>query len=168
MASIGRWERFEVEFKADRAQQVGRHLVSAGAMADDVLASLIFGAFDFHEPNGRSELSRRPQSAWWGSLIGSRATMRTAGAAPVDSFERWATWFRQACGRRLLDFAAYAGDSAGNVVTWLLGGLRAGDRRGPVVEGFLRTYEAREFQEHLIAPRRSCDTPTRLVVAATP
>lgn len=140
VAEQGQWERLEIEWKTDRAPEVGKAVCLAGPTWPDVLVSLIFGAMDFREANGRSEMRRRPQAAWWATLIGGRSTIRTAAASEDRSFEQWANWLRRSCGRRLLELAAAVDEPVGRVVEWLLAGLEPGRIGGPVLEKFKRAY----------------------------
>lgn len=140
IAPPGYWERFEVEWKADRAPQAARLICDAGADWPRALASLIFGAVEFRVANGRSELDRRPLTDWWVTLIRGIERVRTAPEAPDASFERWAKWFRQACGGRLLEMSEAVGVPAGSIVEWLLDGENGARRGGPVLEGFLRSF----------------------------
>lgn len=140
VAEQGQWERLEIEWKTDRAPEVGKAVCLAGPAWPDVLVSLIFGAIDFRESTERTELSRRPRADWWERLIAGRDTVRTAAAIEDRSFEQWATWLRRSCGRRLHELAEEVGVPVGQIAEWILAGLKPGTMGGPVVEQFKLRY----------------------------
>jgi hypothetical protein len=65
---VGEWERFEVEFSGDCAQQVLMSWLESGE-PEQVLAETIMGSFDLRQVNGRRELSLRDRLAWWADLV---------------------------------------------------------------------------------------------------
>jgi DNA relaxase NicK len=133
----GHWERLEVEWKEDRAGQVATTLVSAGDRWPDVLASLIFGALDFRERNGRSELARRPQVKWWADLVQGQETIGVRPEEVDKSFEKWRDWLRVAAGPRILELAEAVGEPVGKLCERLLEGVEPGQKAGPILAGFI-------------------------------
>lgn len=136
VAPPGYWERFEAEFKGDRAPRVAKALTEAGDGWPGLLTGLILGAVDFRESNGRSELDRRPRAEWWAELTAGTETVRIPPAQDDKSFERWWGWFRTAVGPRLLEFTDVVGWTLGETASWLLEGVEARPRGGLVVAGF--------------------------------
>ena len=141
VAPPGHWERLEVEWKEDRAAQLAILLGYAGVEWPTVLRSHIFGAMDFREHNGRSELERRPRAAWWASLLAGLGTARIGVCRKNRSFERWAEALRTSYGRRLLELAATAKAPLSDVIAWLLAGLEPSTDGGAVVMEFVRAYQ---------------------------
>ena len=124
LAPAGYHERIEIEWKSDRAPQVASAILREDQDWPDSLVSLILGAVEFREVNGRTELTRRPFSRWWADLIEGNRLARIAPVSKDDSFERWHTWFRSVCGPRLLELAHAVDGSVSEVVEWLLRGVR--------------------------------------------
>ena len=106
LASQGWWERFEVEFKEDRAQTVALALMKEPDRWQEVLWERLVGAIDFRIKNGRSELNRRPQSKWWAELIGNTEPMPTPPMNQDSDYLKWRGWFRDSVGPRFLQIAA--------------------------------------------------------------
>ena len=143
VALRGRWERIEIEWKEDRAATVGQELYYANDEWASRLVSLVLGALDFRERNGRTELTRRPQAAWWKRVVAGRDTAQVAPKQDDQSFERWCEWFRTACGPRLLELADSVNEPVAKVVRWLLEGVPCGERGGPIVDQFQAAFTAR-------------------------
>lgn len=142
VAPPGWWERLEIEWKANRAMAVCAVLCERGREWMRDLVSLVFGAVDFREVCGRSELARRPRAAWWASLIGGSAPTRPSPTQRDASFERWCLWLRSACGPRLLELARAVDAPPSRVLDWLLAGVEPGSDGGPVVDGFRAAFAA--------------------------
>lgn len=141
-AAAGRWERLEVEWKDDRAITIGQQLYSAVCEGEwsSKLASLIFGAVDFRDQNGRSELSRRPRVGWWKRVIAGHRIVTVAAARKPKILERWRRGHVHSYGRTLLAMAEEVGEPVGEVVTWLLKGEKPSETISPVVAEFAREY----------------------------
>ena len=101
----GCWERFEVEFKDDRANEVCLALGQAGESFDDKLWCYVIGALDFRVVNGRTELARRPQVGWWARYIGQSKPIRCKPHPKPSSFESWWGWARSSFAARFLQFS---------------------------------------------------------------
>ena len=139
-APVGYWERLEVEWKSDRAPEVARVLLESGDNWPDQLFSLVLGALDFREDNGRSELARRPVVAWWSRLIEEHETVRIAPAQKDESFERWQAWVRRACAPRILEMAAAVGEPVASVFEWLIRDAHPRKGGGVLLEQFKRAF----------------------------
>ncbi len=146
VAPVGYWERFEVEWKADRAPEVAHLLRETGDDWPKQLIDLVIGAVEFREANGRSELKRRPLAAWWEWLTDGLCGVRISTAQDDPSFSRWYQWFRKSVGPRLLELAETAQVPVADVVQWLLGGVKAGSSGGPIPAQFREAY--RQFDTH--------------------
>ncbi len=106
---VGTWERFEMEIKNARANEVCMTLISAGDQLPEALWRYVIGAVDFRVANGRSELARRPQAKWWARYIGQATPLDTPPVPKESSFETWCFWFRTSAGSRLLQIAQILG-----------------------------------------------------------
>ena len=146
VALAGYWERFEVEWKADRAREVAHLLRETGESWPRQLTELVIGAVEFRDANGRSELKRRPLVAWWEGLTAGLGSLRIAPAQDDPSFERWYQWFRKSVGPRLLELAEVAGVPVTDLVQWLLVGVQAGSSGGPIPAQFRDVY--RQLDTH--------------------
>ena len=105
----GQWERFEVEFKQDRAAEVCMTLLDAGDRLPEALWRYVIGAVDFRIKNGRTELSRRPRAPWWDNYIGQSHPLETSPLENKSSFLSWFSWYRSTVGPRLLQLSAILG-----------------------------------------------------------
>ncbi len=141
-AGLGRWERVEIEWKDDRAATVAHELYHAANKWPATLASLVFGAIDFRESNGRSELARRPRVAWWERVIAGHKTVAVSPAMEAKTFERWHEGLVRSYGRRLLEMADAVGKPVGELVTMLLAGVTPSDNGGALVTEFVPAYRA--------------------------
>ncbi len=103
--SLGQWERFEVEFKDDRAAEVCMDLVQSGGQLNESIWQYIIGAIDFRVINGRTELDRRPRVEWWERYIGQVIPRITRPIKRESSLATWIGWFRTSVGPRLLQLA---------------------------------------------------------------
>lgn len=144
-AAYGEWQRYEVEFKSDAADQVAQCLLAVGRCEVKVFASVsgrdkafeildrwesqalsfILGAFDFRESNGQRK-SRRPRASWWASFVGSLC-VQTVTPRRFLSPEagRWLRWCFRAVGGKFARIADECGMSPGEVLDRLseCGGL---------------------------------------------
>ncbi|MFI4855559.1 MAG: replication initiation factor domain-containing protein [Phycisphaerales bacterium JB065] len=123
IAAVGVWERIEAEFKGDRAPIVAQ-LVAEAAKPEKVIPDLIFGTVDFRIRNGRTELARRPQATWWAELVGDHGMRVRSECQPV-ALQRWREAFVNSYGRRILELAEAVGRPVGELVEFLLVGVRA-------------------------------------------
>ncbi len=130
-AEAGRWERFEVEFKDDRAQSVMMALLEEGDSWPDELWSRVTGAVDFRVNNGRSELNRRPRSKWWSDLISCVTPKPTKPVPKASSFNEYCQWFRRSVGPRLLQLADYLQVSPPQLFRQLVNDLEAAESETP-------------------------------------
>lgn len=103
----GEWERFEVEFKKDRAVQVCMALVEAfdQRRMHELIWGYVIGAVEFREVTGRSELARRPYVKWWERYIGQSTPIPCPPCPKPSSFETWWQWARKSFAARFLQFA---------------------------------------------------------------
>ncbi len=149
-AAIGRWERLEIEWKDERAISIAQKLYSAGCSGDwsSKLVALIFGAVDFREKNGRSELARRPRLAWWERVIGGHETVAVSPAMDPKTHERWRGGLVQSYGRTLLAMANAVGRPVGDILDWHLRGEKPNDKVSPVVAEFARAYREDIARDH--------------------
>ncbi|MDF1810183.1 MAG: replication initiation factor domain-containing protein, partial [Phycisphaerales bacterium] len=119
----GMWERFEMEIKNARANEVCMTLVSAGDRLPEALWRYVIGAVDFRIANGRSELARRPQAKWWARYIGQATPLDTPPIPKESSLYSWCSWFRSSPGRRLLQLAQIFGIPPQELLLQLIEGL---------------------------------------------
>ncbi|MBO6740430.1 MAG: replication initiation factor domain-containing protein [Phycisphaerales bacterium] len=101
----GQWERFEVEFKDDRANEVCMALADAGDKLHELLWGYVIGAVEFRVANGRSEFARRPFTKWWERYIGQTTPLRCPPQPSRSGYIQWKEWFRESAGRRLIQLA---------------------------------------------------------------
>jgi hypothetical protein len=139
---LGWWERIEIEWKQDRANQVARQLLNPSNVWAERLTALVLGAVEFRIVNGRPELSRRPLADWWASLLNAHQTARVAPAQEDQSFKRWLGWFRESVGPRLLELAATVSAPLPVVVAWLIRGVKPGQLGGTIPAQFRSAFEA--------------------------
>ncbi|MGP1346817.1 MAG: replication initiation factor domain-containing protein [Phycisphaerales bacterium] len=166
--TAGRWERLEIEWKGDRAPQVGLTLYDSlhdrprecvfdwgdgsppeivrhqdlGQGWADTLAALVFGAVDFRKVTGQSKLDRRPRSEWWERVVARHEEVLTSPAQKSPDLARWVEAFRVNFGRRVLEFAAAVDRPGEEVFVWLVGGLEPSDNGGQLVREFTREYRS--------------------------
>lgn len=107
--SPGQWERLEVEFKEDRAAEVCLMLARSGEGLPQLLWEYVIGAFDFRIKNGRTELTRRPRTQWWGQYVKQSQPRETKPIKKESSFTTWCGWFRASVGPRLLQLSKEMG-----------------------------------------------------------
>lgn len=141
-APPGYWERFEVEWKGERAEDLAQLLREAGGNWPARAADLVFGAVDFREENGRSELARRPLAEWWAQIVAGRDLVRIAPRQDVKTYERWLSGLRTSYGPRILELANAVQQPLGVACEHLLKGLAPGDSGGPIVSGFVTEFGA--------------------------
>ncbi|MDX9912888.1 MAG: replication initiation factor domain-containing protein [Phycisphaerales bacterium] len=135
VAPPGVWERLEVEWKQHNASVVATNLVTAGDRSRWMLLEFILGAFDFREPNGRSELDRRARSDWWERIVGTVQTARPAPARKDESFEKWLAWLQRCICPRLLEFSQAAHITPEALLTRMLVGVEPSTTGGQLVAG---------------------------------
>ena len=141
LAPAGHYERLEIEWKQDRAPQVGEALLKSGEAWSEVLVALILGSIEFRKENGRSELERRPIAGWWARLTAGHKAVRIAPSQEDESFERWNQWARVAMWPRVLELAAAVHATVPEVVTQLVRGVQAGRNGGRIVRQFETIYQ---------------------------
>lgn len=139
---VGQWERFEVEIKHDRANEVCLALVIAGDEFNTRLWEYVIGSVDFRICNGRSERNRRPRASWWADYIGQSTPMRIKPVPKESSLDQWCEWFRTAAGRRLLQLAEILGQTPHELFAQLIEGLEPAKTTVPA------TVEARELSRN--------------------
>lgn len=120
---VGQWERFEVEFKGDRANEVCMTLIEVGDTFNETLWQIVIGSVDFRICNGRSELKRRPRSKWWSNYIGQSCPLKIKPMPMESSLDQWCQWFRKSAGRRLLQLADLLDQSPQEFFEQLIDGL---------------------------------------------
>lgn len=135
-APAGYHERIEIEWKSDRAPLVASALLREGQDWPDSLVSLILGAVEFREVNGRTELIRRPFSRWWADLIQGKSLARIAPETEDESFAKWWAWFRGSVAPRLLEFSHECRLPIESVVNYLVQDVRLKTMGGQVLTGF--------------------------------
>ena len=106
---VGQWERFEVEFKDDRAYEVCMKLCSDGAHINEALWRYVIGAVDFRTINGRSEILRRPLVQWWAEYIGQAEPLNSPPCPKESGFDTWWNWARSSFATRFLQFSQILG-----------------------------------------------------------
>jgi DNA relaxase NicK len=121
---VGQWERFEVEIKRDRANEVCMNLVAEGDEYNKLLWKYVIGSIDFRICNGRSERKRRPLVSWWANYIGQIAPKRIKPVPRESSLELWVEWFRTAAGRRVLQLAEIMDITPHELFGQLIDGLK--------------------------------------------
>lgn len=129
----GRWERFEVEFKDDRANEVCMALADAGDKLHELLWGYVIGAVEFRVVNGRSELNRRPWVEWWSEYKGQAAPLECQPQHPGSSFDSWCAWYRSSVAPRLIQLAAIQAMTSQEFAEQLHDGLVAADTVTPAV-----------------------------------
>lgn len=122
-APIGHWERIEVEWKKDRAQQMMFTLHRAKSKWVQVLADHVVGAFEFREHTGRRELDRRAVSPWWKHLTAEMKPTATPASEQQPDWERWCSWLRAAVLPRLLQIAERSSISPETLLLYLADGV---------------------------------------------
>ena len=101
----GQWERFEVEFKDDRANEVCIALIQSEERMPQTLWEYVIGSVDFREHNGRTELKRRPRVQWWDLHMSQSHPRVTKPTKKESSFTTWCSWYRTSVGPRLLQLS---------------------------------------------------------------
>ncbi|MBO6512645.1 MAG: replication initiation factor domain-containing protein [Phycisphaerales bacterium] len=119
----GHWERFEVEFKDDKAPEVCMALVRAGDELPDLIWRYVIGAVDFRIKNGRSELDRRPRSGWWDEYVGHAVPILNKPIRKESGFESWCNHFRVTAGARLIQLSNILGMTPQQFFSQLIEGL---------------------------------------------
>lgn len=127
------WERFEVEFKEDRAQTVALALMKEPDRWHEVLWERLVGAIDFRVKNGRSELHRRTQSKWWAELIGKTTPIPTPPMNQNSDYMKWLGWFQTTVGPRVLQFAKIFEEDPLDYLAGILVGISAARSETPAV-----------------------------------
>ena len=145
---VGQWERFEIEVKKDRANEVCMTLVEHIEKFNTLLWEYVIGSVDFRTCTGRSERSRRPRAAWWTQYIGQSVPKRIKPIPKESSLDQWFEWFRSAAGSRLLQIAGIIGISPMELFMQLIDSLEPATSTVPAV------VDARQRQECL----KSCQS----------
>ncbi len=101
----GQWERFEVEYKSDRANEVCMKLAQCSLNLKSQVWNYAIGALDFRIVNGRTELSRRKITQWWYDYTVNSEPVHTSPLYKEKSFESWLKWFQGSVGPRLVQMA---------------------------------------------------------------
>lgn len=130
---LGQWERFEVEFKADRANEVCMNLASADDRMHEALWRYVIGSVDFREANGRSELARRPRVEWWSDYIGNAVPLDCPPSPKDSMFETWWGWARASFGARFLQIAQVMNISPETLLSELLEDLDPARSESPAI-----------------------------------
>lgn len=116
----GQWERFEVEFKDDRANEVCIALIESEERMAQTLWEYVIGSVDFRESNGRTELKRRPRVQWWDQYIGRISPRYCAPQHKKSGFDTWCNWARGSFAPRFLQLCQIAGVSTEKMLAMLL------------------------------------------------
>jgi DNA relaxase NicK len=127
----GQWERLEVEFKVDRANEVCITLSEAGDRMNEALWRYVIGAVDFREVNGRSELARRPRVEWWSDYIGSSVPLNCPPCPKESGFDTWWEWARTSFAARLLQISQILGVSPESIFAALIENLEPAKTESP-------------------------------------
>lgn len=127
----GQWERFEVEFKDDRANEVCMALADARDKLHELLWGYVIGAVEFRIVNGRSELSRRPFVKWWEKYIGHTTPIPCPPCSKLSSFDTWWEWARSSFGARFLQFSEILDVSPESLLNALIDGLKPSRTESP-------------------------------------
>lgn len=137
VAPAGHWERFEVEWKGDRAPKVVEELLASRSAWPETLQSLILGAVEFRENNGRSERERRPMAEWWQRVLGGADAVRVAAEEKKQTFERWHRWAQRSFWPRFLELAERSNSSISDLAGRFCEGVVPSTMGGPIVAEFL-------------------------------
>lgn len=127
----GLWERFEVEFKDDRANEVCMTLADAGDQLHGLLWRYVIGAVEFRVVNGRTELVRRPLVAWWEKYVGQSTPIPCPPSSKPSSFDTWWEWARTGFAARFLQFADILEVSPESLLTELIEDLDPAHTESP-------------------------------------
>lgn len=127
----GQWERFEVEFKEDRANEVCMQLADSSDTLEELLWGYVLGSVDFRIANGRSELKRRPRAKWWESYIGHAQPVRCPPCSKESSFDTWWKWARASFGARFLQIADIMSVTPETLLASLLSDLEPAQTKSP-------------------------------------
>lgn len=92
-APAGEWVRYEVEFTADVADQVGIRVLEADEAQRELLA---FDAIEVREVNGQRHRSRRPYVSWWSEIRDGTPTERLTRYRKDSTAVGLVTWLREA------------------------------------------------------------------------
>lgn len=127
----GQWERFEVEFKDERANEVCMALADAGDKLHELLWGYVIGAVEFRIVNGRSELARRPFVKWWQKYVGQSTPILCPPSPKPSSFDTWWEWARTGFAARFLQFSEILDVSPESLLTALIDGLKPAHTESP-------------------------------------
>jgi hypothetical protein len=121
--SQGCWERWEVEFKEEAAQEVAKRLFpAAGRFAEQtgqprIVKQLALGAVDFRMPKaGETALERRPRAAWWDRLLDGLEVVRAPVRRQQSCLESYKGWGMSTWGRKVRQMAEQTGQTMGQVM----------------------------------------------------
>jgi len=142
-APVGYWERLEIEFKKDRAADLGRLLVNSGERWLDVLRDHVVGAIDFREVTSRGELDRRPRCSWWSQLIEDMTPRRLIPDTAPRCFNAWLEAFQVSYGRRILQMARAASRNPSDLVAEFLTSVTPSRGDSAVLREFLEVCAVR-------------------------
>lgn len=101
----GQWERFEVEFKDSRANEVCMALADARDELHELLWGYVIGAVEFRIVNSRTEFARRPFVDWWKRYVGQSTPIPCPPCPKSSSFDTWWEWARTSFAARFLQIA---------------------------------------------------------------
>lgn len=103
----GEWERFEVEFSADCAEQAfdgwARSVQSVGGPVGFMRASIL-GAIEFRE-SGKGSACTRKLAGWWRELIGACGTCRLVARRSLDKVKDFRAHVRRAVAPKIAAIA---------------------------------------------------------------
>ena len=101
---MGEWERWEVEFSGECAQEVALALCAAEDWAP-IAFSRALGSVDFRKATGRRELKRRPRAEWWCDFVNEQLdggqVVRTRAPARAVNAEATLKWLQKTAGPNL-------------------------------------------------------------------
>ncbi len=149
-APCGYWERFEAEFKDDRAATLALELCDAGDAWLNVLTECVVGAVDFRQVGTRSELLRRERCPWWERLIEGISPRVLAPDESPKSFETWLDGLRRSYLPKLAQMAAAVGRRPGELLEDFLRGVKPAEEDSAALREFVALMRGKS--EPALAP----------------
>ncbi|MEM6674726.1 MAG: replication initiation factor domain-containing protein [Planctomycetota bacterium] len=140
----GRWERFEVEFSGDCANEVAVAVLDSGDW-ERAAFERACGAVGWREVNGRSELGRRPVVEWWEKWCEGYTPQSTTEKRRRTSLDRYTAWLRDTVLPTVRRLALQADQSMAGVIETLIGRdrkVRARDLKGDMFSMVLEYHSA--------------------------